>query len=72
MYDQLPRTLFPASIYIMHDEPYYDEDKKEKILRRFYFSSYCKTRISYGMKGILFRKIDNEEQLIKYHGTLSR
>lgn len=64
MYDQLPPHLIPRTIYIMHDWSY--EEVKKKI---------CKAGFSYpfivkpdvGMKGILFRKIESEEQLMKYH-----
>jgi len=64
MYDQLPLPLFPRTIYIMHDLPY--TAVKNKIDEAgFTFPFIVKPDI--GMKGILFRKIDNEEQLIKYH-----
>jgi hypothetical protein len=64
MYDQLPSHLIPRTIFIMHDRPY--EEVKRKIEEAgFTFPFIVKPDI--GMKGILFRKIDNEEQLIKYH-----
>jgi hypothetical protein len=64
MYDQLPPHLVPRTIYIMHDWPF-DEVKKKIAAAGFTFPFIVKPDI--GMKGILFRKIDNEEQLIKYH-----
>ena len=64
MYDQLPPELVPKTIYIMHDWPY-PEVKKKIADAGFQFPFIVKPDI--GMKGILFRKIDNEEQLIRYH-----
>ncbi len=64
MYDQLPPDLVPRTIYIMHDLPY--EEVKKKITEAgFRFPFIVKPDV--GMKGILFRKIDNEEKLKKYH-----
>lgn len=64
MYDQLPTHLVPRTIYIMHDLPF------EEVLRQveaagFRYPFIVKPDV--GMKGILFRKIENEEQLQKYH-----
>jgi hypothetical protein len=64
MYDQLPPHLVPRTIYIMHDWVYPDVKKKIEAAG-FSFPFIVKPDI--GMKGILFRKIDNEEQLIRYH-----
>lgn len=64
MYDQLPQHLFPRTIYIMHDWPY-EEVKKKIDEAGFTFPFIVKPDV--GMKGILFRKIDNEDQLVKYH-----
>ncbi len=64
MYDQLPPHLVPRTIYILHDAPYPEVKKKIKDAG-FTFPFIVKPDI--GMKGILFRKIDNEEQLIRYH-----
>jgi len=48
----------------MHDWPY--EEVKEKIeMAGFTYPFIVKPDV--GMKGILFRKIENEEQMIKYH-----
>jgi hypothetical protein len=64
MYDQLPPSLVPRTIFIMHDWPF--EEVIKKITETgFTFPFIVKPDI--GMKGILFRKIDNEEQLVKYH-----
>ncbi len=64
MYDQLPPHLVPRTIYIMHDWPF-PEVRKKISEAGFRFPFIVKPDV--GMKGILFRKIDNEEQLIKYH-----
>lgn len=64
MYDQLPAHLVPRTIYIMHDLPF-DEVKKKVAQAGFSYPFIVKPDV--GMKGILFRKIDNEEQLLKYH-----
>jgi len=64
MYDQLPPHLVPRTIYILHDLPF--EDVKKKIADAgFQFPFVVKPDV--GMKGVLFRKIENDEQLIKYH-----
>jgi hypothetical protein len=67
MYDQLPPDLIPRTIYIMHDWPF--ETVREKVMAAgFKYPFIVKPDI--GMKGILFRKIDNEEQLRKYHDRI--
>lgn len=64
MYDQLPGHLVPKTIYILHDLPFEEVQKK---IREAGFSFPFIVKPDIGMKGILFRKIDNEEQLLKYH-----
>jgi len=64
MYDQLPPGLVPRTIYIMHDWPF--QQVKEKVeAAGFSFPFVVKPDV--GMKGILFRKIDNYDQLERYH-----
>lgn len=64
MYDQLPPDSYPRTIYIMHDLSF--EAVKAKVTEAgFKYPFIVKPDV--GMKGILFRKIDNEEQLLKYH-----
>lgn len=67
MYDQLPPQLVPRTIYILHDLPF-AEVKKTIADAGFSFPFIVKPDV--GMKGILFRKIENEEQLIKYHDRI--
>ena len=64
MYDQLPVDLIPRTIYILHDLPF--EEVKQKILAAgFQFPFIVKPDV--GMKGILFRRISDWQQLEKYH-----
>lgn len=64
MYDQLPPGSYPPTIYIMHDWPF--EQVRQKMLETGFLYPFI-VKPDVGMKGILFRKIDNEEQLKKYH-----
>ena len=64
MYDQLPPQFVPRTIYVMHDLPF--EEVKRKINEAgFQYPFIVKPDV--GMKGILFRKIEAEDQLQKYH-----
>lgn len=64
MYQQLPKELYPNTIYATPALPF------TEVVREV-----CKAGISYpfvvkpdvGMKGLLFRKIENEQQLHIYH-----
>jgi hypothetical protein len=67
MYDQLPPQFIPRTIYIMHDLPFAEVMKK---IQEAGFSFPFIVKPDIGMKGILFRKIDNEEQLHKYHDRI--
>ena len=67
MYDQLPPALVPRTIYIMHDWPF-DEVKEKVSQAGFNYPFIVKPDV--GMKGILFRKIENEDQLRKYHARI--
>lgn len=64
MYDQLPPHTVPRTIYIMHDLPF-DVVRQRIAEAGFTYPFIVKPDV--GMKGILFRKIDSEEQLQKYH-----
>lgn len=64
MYDQLPPQFIPRTIYIMHDLPF--EEVRQRIADAGFTYPFI-VKPDVGMKGILFRKIDNEEQLHKYH-----
>jgi len=64
MYDQLPPHLVPRTIYVKHDLPFSDLRKK---IAEAGFSYPFIVKPDIGMKGILFRKIETEDQLLKYH-----
>jgi len=64
MYDQLPPHLVPRTIYIMHDLTYQEVIEK---IREAGFTYPFIVKPDVGMKGMLFRKIESEEQLIRYH-----
>jgi hypothetical protein len=65
MYNQLPLSSFPKTIYILHELTF--EEVKKKIFEEAGFTYPFIVKPDVGMKGILFRKIDNEAQLYKYH-----
>jgi len=64
MYDQLPPHLVPRTIYIMHDLTYQEVIQK---VRDAGFNYPFIVKPDIGMKGMLFRKIESEEQLVRYH-----
>ena len=67
MYEQLPPNSHPKTIYILHDLPF-EEAKKRICEAGFNYPFVVKPDV--GMKGILFRKIENEDQLQKYHNRI--
>jgi hypothetical protein len=67
MYDQLPISSYPKTIYILHDLPF--EDVLKAITENGFTYPFI-VKPDVGMKGILFRKIDNEDQLKKYHDII--
>jgi len=64
MYDQLPLSSFPKTIYILHTLSF-EEVQNQISSNGFEYPFIVKPDV--GMKGILFRKIENEDQLRKYH-----
>lgn len=68
MYEQLPQNSFPKTIYILHDHPF--AEVKKKVFDEGGFSYPFIVKPDVGMKGILFRKIENEDQLEKYHSRI--
>jgi len=64
MYDQLPPHLVPRTIYVMHDWPF--EMVKRKVEDAGFIYPFI-VKPDVGMKGMLFRKIESEEQLLRYH-----
>lgn len=67
MYDQLPQELMPKTIYIRHDIDF--ERVKMKIsMSGLQYPFIVKPDV--GMKGILFRVIEDEKQLKRYHDRI--
>lgn len=67
MYDQLPPDLFPHTIYLKAtDEFAHVKQKVEDAGFKYPFA----VKPDVGMKGILFRKIDSEAQLERYHANI--
>jgi hypothetical protein len=64
MYDQLPPHTVPRTIYIMHDLPFHEVKTR---IQEAGFKYPFIVKPDVGMKGVLFRKIDTEDQLKKYH-----
>lgn len=67
MYRQMPPAFCPASIYIHPDTPFTevtDQVRQSGIPYPFV------VKPDIGMKGLLFRKIENEQQLKKYHAQM--
>lgn len=64
MYDQLPESLYPKTIYIKAGCDF-NEVKAGVSMAGFTYPFAAKPEI--GMQGILFRKIENETELIQYH-----
>lgn len=67
MYDQLPHEVVPLTIYLRHNISF------ERVLQKIELAGLQYPFIvkpDVGMKGILFRVIENEEQLKKYHDRI--
>lgn len=67
MYAQLPANSFPQTIYLLHDLPVAEAIAN---VRQNGFTYPFVVKPDIGMKGILFRKIEDEEQLHKYHSRM--
>ena len=67
MYDQLPKHLYPSTIYVSPDMPL--QQIKEQMAAAN-ISYPCAAKPDVGMQGLLFRKIKNEEDLQKYHAII--
>lgn len=64
MYEQLPKHLIPNTIYVHPSETI--EAVKKKVEEHGFKYPFC-VKPDVGMKGLLFRKVDKEEQLQMYH-----
>jgi hypothetical protein len=67
MYDLLPLESYPKTIYINPEEK--SENVLKKVAEHNFTYPFC-VKPDVGMKGLLFRKIDKEEQLVQYHQQL--
>ena len=67
MYKQLPTSLCPHSIYIHPAMPFADV-VQQIAAHAIQYPFVVKPDV--GMKGILFRKIENEQQLQQYHARM--
>ena len=68
MYDQLPPDSYPKTIYISPELSF--GQVRENIFGENKFAYPFIVKPDVGMKGILFRKIESDEQLRKYHDTV--
>lgn len=64
MYDLLPKQFYPKTIYISPQDNF-DNIKTRVHQNGFTYPFIVKPDV--GMKGLLFRKIDNESSLFSYH-----
>jgi hypothetical protein len=64
LYDQLPQHLYPDSVLVQPTMLFAEVVQKVKLGQ---ISYPCIVKPNAGMKGILFRKIENEQQLKMYH-----
>lgn len=68
MYEQLPPDSYPRTIYVLHDLPF--DRVRKNVIEDGGFSYPFVVKPDVGMKGILFRKIENEDQFEKYHSRI--
>lgn len=64
MYDLLPKEFYPTTINV---QPYLKFEQIQEILLNSRITYPCIVKPEIGGQGILFRKIDNEQKLKKYH-----
>lgn len=64
MYELLPPGSYPKTIYINKNDPY---EKVHQLIRENGFTYPFCVKPEVGMKGLLFRKVNKEEQLKYYH-----
>ena len=67
MYAQLPRDLYPKTLYLSPDLPV---DDAESLVNSQHFTYPFVVKPDEGMMGLLFRKIDTPEQFRRYHQTM--
>jgi hypothetical protein len=67
MYDQLPESLYPKTVYVQPGES--SETLLKKIAEHGFTYPFC-VKPDVGMKGLLFRKVDQEKDLLYYHQNI--
>ena len=67
MYELLPEQAYPKTIFIDPDE---DFNLVQQRIRESGFAFPFVVKPDVGMKGLLFRKVDNEAQLKRYHDKI--
>lgn len=67
MYDQLPPSSYPSSIYISPSIKFSEVERLFENSKLFYPVA---VKPDAGMMGFMFRKIDNPEQLRQYHAAM--
>ncbi len=67
MYDLLPEHLYPATFNVLPNEDYAVIEKK---LLQFKIKYPFIVKPEIGGQGILFRKIDNQQQFLHYHSLM--
>lgn len=67
MYEQLPKHLYPTTVYIQPGQPF--EVVVEAVSKAGLKYPFI-VKPDVGMAGILFRKLDREEQLAAYHKAM--
>lgn len=67
MYDQLPPGSYPNTVYI---SPTLSFEEVVQLFQINNFSFPIGVKPDVGMMGFMFRKIENEDQLKKYHSTM--
>ncbi|HYH16219.1 MAG TPA: hypothetical protein VD794_13415 [Flavisolibacter sp.] len=67
MYNQLPQQYCPKSLFI---KPSMSFDKVKMLLKENCFGYPFIVKPDVGMKGIMFRKIESERQLERYHAHM--
>lgn len=64
MYDLLPKELYPKTLYVKKGDSF--ENVLKQVKEQGFKYPFC-VKPEVGMKGLLFRKVDKEEQLKYYH-----
>ena len=64
MYELLPKEVYPKTIYI---HPQNDFNNVKQLVQQNGFTYPFVVKPDVGMKGLLFRKVDNEKDLAIYH-----